>query len=104
MEIIRKQIYDSRRLFEINSEINEVTSDSYVSFSRTCREQYDVSRKRCLRNYAIASVAVVFAGPFTAGVVTAIGGAAATAAATAAVGIYASCLGDANDDYDDCVK
>lgn len=101
MEIIRKQIYDSRRLFEINSEINEVTSDSYVSFSRTCREQYDVSRKRCLRNYAIASVAVVFAGPFTAGVVTAIGGAAATAAA---VGIYASCLGDANDDYDDCVK
>jgi hypothetical protein len=74
----------------------DVNSESLAG-KVNCYQTYQTSRKRCVRTYAIASVAVVVAGPFTAGIVTAIGGAAAVA-------IYAACLGDANTDYSSCLN
>ncbi|WP_439480503.1 hypothetical protein [Chryseobacterium aquaticum] len=66
-----------------------------VSTYRSCYEQYQIDRKRCLRNHAIRSLVVVASAPFTAGISVALGTAAA-------IGLYALCLGDANDDYAAC--
>ncbi|MNU18839.1 hypothetical protein D3C71_70460 [compost metagenome] len=73
-------------------QVNDVES---ISTGRSCYDQYQIDRKRCLRNHSIRSLAVVAAAPFTAGISVAIGTAAA-------IGLYALCLGDANDDYNAC--
>ncbi|MBB4805013.1 hypothetical protein HNP38_000285 [Chryseobacterium defluvii] len=75
---------------------NDVNNESIVA-KPTCYQQYQMDRTRCYRNYAVASVVAVASAPFTAGIVTAIVGGGAVA-------VYAFCLGDANEDYENCLK
>lgn len=91
------QLDESTREQYINEIVlNDVNNESIMA-KPTCYQQYQMDRTRCYRNYAAASVVAVASAPFTAGIVTAIVGGGAVA-------LYAFCLGDANEDYENCLK